>query len=106
MEKIKYIVVAGAVLAAGIIVFVIFSQSEEAKVKKQFSILAEKMKKTEKETPFVAAARAKKNKRTVCRYMHRSCPCLLVLKRYFIPGPASPGPYHKIPVFGNIFGIL
>ena len=60
MEKIKYIVIAGAVLAAGIIVFVIFSQSEEAKVKKQFSILAEKMKKTEKETPLVAAARAKK----------------------------------------------
>lgn len=62
MEKIKYIVIAGAVLVAGIIAFVIFSQSEEAKVKRQFKVLAEKMTKTPKETPLVAAARAKRIK--------------------------------------------
>jgi hypothetical protein len=56
--KIKYVVIAGVVLATGIIAFVIFSQTEEAKVKKQFSVLAEKVKKTEKETPLVAAAKA------------------------------------------------
>ena len=62
MEKIKYIVAAGVVLAAGIIAFFIFFQSEEAKVKKQFSVLAEKMKKTEKEAPLVAAAKANRTK--------------------------------------------
>jgi len=62
VEKIKYMVITGAVLAAGIIAFFIFSQSEEAKVKKQFSVLAEKIKKTEKETPLVAAAKANRIK--------------------------------------------
>lgn len=62
MEKIKYIVIAGAVLVAGIIAFFIFSQSEEAKVKRQFKVLAEKMTKTPKETPLIAAARAKRIK--------------------------------------------
>jgi hypothetical protein len=62
VEKIKYIVAAGVVLVAGIIAFVIFSQSEEEKVKKQFSVLAEKMKKTEKETPLVAAGKANRIK--------------------------------------------
>ena len=59
MEKTKYIIIAGAILVVGIIAFFIFSQSEEAKVKKQFSVLAEKIKKTPKETPLIAAARAK-----------------------------------------------
>ncbi len=58
MVKIRYILIAGAVLAAGIVAFFIFSQSEEAKVKKQFSVLAEKVKKTEQESPLVAAAKA------------------------------------------------
>jgi hypothetical protein len=62
VEKIRYMVIVGALLAAGIIAFVIFSQSEEAKVRKQFGVLAEKMEKTEKETPLVAAARANKIK--------------------------------------------
>ena len=62
MEKIKYIGIAGAVLAAGIIAFVIFSQTEEAKVKRQFSVLAEKIKKTPNETPLVAAAKANRIK--------------------------------------------
>jgi hypothetical protein len=60
--KIKYIVIAGAVLVAGIIAFVIFSQSEEAKIKKQFNFLAEKMNKTPNETPLIAVARANRIK--------------------------------------------
>jgi hypothetical protein len=60
--KIKYIVIAGAVLVAGIIAFIIFSQSEEAKVKKQFNFLAEKMNKTPNETPLISVARANRIK--------------------------------------------
>ena len=62
MGKIKYIVIAGAVLVAGIIAFIIFSQSEEAKVKKQFNFLAEKMNKTPNETPLISVARANRIK--------------------------------------------
>ena len=62
MGKIKYIVIAGAVLVAGIIAFIIFSQSEEAKVKKQFNFLAEKMNKTASETPLISVARANRIK--------------------------------------------
>jgi hypothetical protein len=58
MVRIKYIVIAGAVLAAGIVAFFILSQTEEERVKRQFSVIAEKVRKTEKETPFVAAAKA------------------------------------------------
>ena len=62
MVKIKYIVVSGLVLAAVVMAFVIFSQSEEAKVKKQFSVLGEIIEKTQKETPIVAAAKANRIK--------------------------------------------
>ncbi|MGD8984820.1 MAG: hypothetical protein PVH99_08985 [Desulfobacteraceae bacterium] len=62
MGKIKYIVIAGAVLVAGIIAFIIFHQSEEAKVKKQFNFLAEKMNKTPNETPLISVARANRIK--------------------------------------------
>ena len=62
MGKIKYIVIAGAVLVAGIIAFIIFSQSEEAKVKKQFDFLAEKMNKTANETPLISVTRANRIK--------------------------------------------
>lgn len=62
MVRIRYIVIAGAALAAGIVAFFIFSQGEEAKVKKQFSLLAEKIEKTQKESPIVAAAKANRIK--------------------------------------------
>jgi hypothetical protein len=65
VEKIKYIVIAGAVLGAGIIAFVMFSQSEEAKVKKQFGVLAEKMKKAPNETPLIGVARANRIKELI-----------------------------------------
>lgn len=62
MVKIRYIVIAGALLVAGIIAFVSFSQSEEAKIKKQFNLLAEKMKKRPDETRLMAAAKANRIK--------------------------------------------
>ena len=43
MVKAKYIIIGGGVLVAGIIAFFIFSQSEEAKVKKRFKFIAERI---------------------------------------------------------------
>ncbi len=40
MEKAKYIIIAGTVLVTAIAAFIIFSHSEEAKLKKQFKYLA------------------------------------------------------------------
>ncbi len=60
MVKAKYSIIAGGVLVAGIIAFFIFSQSEEAKVKKQFEFLAEKIGKTPEESQIIAAAKAKR----------------------------------------------
>lgn len=62
MEKIKYISILGTVLIAGIIAFIIFSQSEVAKVKKQFKYLEERIKKTPEETRLISAAKAKRIK--------------------------------------------
>jgi hypothetical protein len=58
MEKVRYIIVAGTVLAAAIAAFIILSHSEEAKVKKQFKYLAQKMKKTPREITLTSAAKA------------------------------------------------
>lgn len=58
MVKAKYSIIAGGVLVAGVIAFFIFSQSEEAKVKKQFEFLAEKIGKTPEESQIIAATKA------------------------------------------------
>jgi hypothetical protein len=60
MEKIKYIIATGTVLVAAIAAFFIFSHSEEAKVKRQFKYLAQKMKKTPGEITLTSAAKANK----------------------------------------------
>jgi hypothetical protein len=60
MEKVKYLIIAGAVLIASIIAFIIYSESDEAKVKKQFEFLAEKMKKTPEESRLISATKATK----------------------------------------------
>jgi hypothetical protein len=60
MEKVKYIIIAGTVLLATIAAFIIFSHSEEAKVKKQFKYLAQKMKKAPGEITLTSAAKANK----------------------------------------------
>ncbi len=58
MVKAKYSIIAGGVLVAGIIAFFIFSQSEEAKVKKQFEFIADKIEKTPGESKIIAATKA------------------------------------------------
>ena len=62
MEKIKYISILGTVLIAGIIAFIIFSQSEVVKVKKQFKYLEDRIKKTPEETQLISAAKANRIK--------------------------------------------
>jgi hypothetical protein len=62
MEKVKYITIFGAVLIAGVSAFIIFSQSEAARVKKPFKFLEEKMKKTPEETQLISAAKANRIK--------------------------------------------
>ena len=60
MVKPKHIVIAGLVLAAAIVAYFIFSQSEAEKIKKQFTFIAEKLEKSDKENPLIAAANANK----------------------------------------------
>jgi hypothetical protein len=60
MEKLKYIIAAGAVLVAVIATFMIVSDSEEAKVKRQFKYLARKIKKAPGEITLTSAAKANK----------------------------------------------
>ena len=58
MVKAKHIIIAGGILTAGLIAFFVFSQSEEAKVKKQFEFIAEKIEKAPGEHNIIAAAKA------------------------------------------------
>ena len=54
----KNIIITGLLIACGIIAFFIFSQSDEAKIKKQFHKLAEKIEKNGNEHDLIAAKRA------------------------------------------------
>jgi hypothetical protein len=56
--KTKHIVIAGVVLAGGIIAFFLFFQSEEAKIKRQFKRVANKIEKTPEESVIVSATKA------------------------------------------------
>ena len=58
MVKVKYIIIAGGVLIAGLIALFIFSQSDETKVKKQFEFIAEEIEKTHEESQITAATKA------------------------------------------------
>jgi len=60
MEKLKYIIITGIVLATTIAAFITISHSEEAKIRKQFKYLAQKMKKTSGEITLTSAAKANK----------------------------------------------
>jgi hypothetical protein len=57
MVKAKHIIIAGAILTAGIIAYYIFMQSEEAKIKEQFEFIAEKIEKAPGENKIFAAAK-------------------------------------------------
>jgi hypothetical protein len=56
--KAKHIIIAGVILVGGIIAFLAFFQSEEAKVKKQFKRVAKKVEKTPEESIVVSATKA------------------------------------------------
>jgi hypothetical protein len=58
MVKAKHIIVVAGILAGGMLVALIFWQSEEAKIRKQFEFIAEKFEKTPGESPIMAAAKA------------------------------------------------
>ena len=60
MVKAKYIIIGAGVLVAGIIAFYMFSQREEAKVKKQFKFIAQEIEKTPEEGQIVAVTKAKR----------------------------------------------
>jgi hypothetical protein len=61
MVKTKYIIVVG-ILAGGMLVALIFWENEEAKIKKQFEFIAEKIEKRPGESPIVSAAKANRIK--------------------------------------------
>jgi hypothetical protein len=58
MVKAKDIIVAAGILAGVMLAALIFWQSEEAKIRKQFKFIAEKFEKTPGESPIIAAAKA------------------------------------------------
>jgi hypothetical protein len=57
MVKAKYII-AGGILAAGIIAYFVFWQSEEARVKRAFKSIARKVEKRPEETKIIAVTKA------------------------------------------------
>ena len=59
MVKTKHIIVVVGILTGGILAALIFWQSEEAKIRKQFEFIAEKIEKRPGESPIIAAAKAK-----------------------------------------------
>ena len=59
MVKTKYIIISAAILMTGIVVFFVFWQSEEARVKKKFKELAQLIEKANEETKLLSAAKAK-----------------------------------------------
>lgn len=59
MVKIKYIVTASILVAAGVVIFFSAVESQESKIKKQFDFIAEKIKKSSGESPIISSAKAK-----------------------------------------------
>ena len=59
MVTTKHLIMTAIVLTVGIIAFIVFFQSEEAKIKKQFKFIAEKIEKEQDENPIISAAKAK-----------------------------------------------
>lgn len=61
MVKTKHIIVVG-ILAGGMLAALIFWENEEAKIKRQFEFIAEKIEKRTGESPIVSAAKANRIK--------------------------------------------
>jgi len=81
--KAKHIIIAGGILAAGIIAFFIFSQSEDAKVKKQFEFIAEKIEKKSGENRIIAAAKVNRIREVIID------PCKIYAPAYSFSREAS-----------------
>ncbi len=60
MVKLKAAVIASLAIIVGVAAFYYFFQSEEAKIKKQFTLLAKHFSKKPDETKFIAAIESKK----------------------------------------------
>ena len=58
MVKTKHIILVVGILVGGMLAALIFWQSEEAKIRKQFEFIAEKIEKRSGESPIMAAAKA------------------------------------------------
>jgi hypothetical protein len=58
MVNLKNIIITGLLIACGLVAFFIFSQSDEAKIKKLFHKLAEKVEKIGNEHDLIAAKKA------------------------------------------------
>ena len=90
MVKAKQIIIAGGILTAGIIAFFIFSQSEEAKVKKQFEFIAEIIEKKSGENRIIAAAKVNRIREVIID------PCKIHAPAYSFSREASS---HELSTF-------
>jgi hypothetical protein len=76
MVKIKYFIIVSIFIAAGIAVFFFVFESQEAKIKKQFKFIAEKMEKYEEESPLISGAKAKSLTKAIAN------PALIIIPAY------------------------
>ena len=74
MVNSKYLIMGCAVLVGGGVAFLIFWQSEEAKVRKQFDFIAEKIEKTAGESPIIAAAKANQIREAITENLRINAP--------------------------------
>jgi hypothetical protein len=78
----KNIIIAGLLVACGIVAFFIFSQSDEAKIKKQFHRLAEKVGKNGVEHDLIAAKTAHEIEQMFTGSVHIQIPSYSVDKTF------------------------
>lgn len=85
MVNTKNFIIVTGILIAGIIAFFIFFQNEEAKIKKQFKSIADKIEKAPVENQIIAAANAKKISEMITN------PCRINAPGYSFSRDISPG---------------
>jgi hypothetical protein len=80
MVNSKYLIIGCAVLVGGAVAFLIFWQSEEAKVRKQLDFIAEKIEKTAGESPIIAAAKANQIREAITENLRINAPAYSSLR--------------------------
>lgn len=80
MVKFKTIVITVVAAVIGIAAFMVFSQSEEAKIKKQFKVLSEQFTKKRSESKLTSAAKAKRIKRLFAKTIGLQIPQYSIAK--------------------------